>query len=229
MNTCEEVRVSLGVYLVGAIDAGERAEVDEHLRTCARCRAELDDLAILPSMLDQLTLEDLGGVVPAPPASESLFARVAAQARLEADAEPASDRAKGATIQELPRFRRRRALLAAAAAVVLIGGASTAALTVLSQGSNVHSGVQGQIHMRVAVSSQATGSTLRVEVSGLPEDEQCWLYAVASNGTKELVGHWEATYAGEAQVTGSTSIAKADLSRLVLEGPRETQLVSVPI
>ncbi|MGN6475052.1 MAG: anti-sigma factor family protein [Mycobacteriales bacterium] len=222
---CDEVRISLGVYLVGAIDAGERAEVDEHLRTCARCRAELDDLAILPSMLDQLSLQDVDEVAPAPLAPESLFARVAAQARLETENEGSAE----AEVRELSRYRRRRAFLAAAAAVVLIGGASATAVTVLSSGSNVHTGVQGQVHMRVAVSSQATGSTLRVEVSGLPEDEHCWLYAIGADGTKELVSAWEATYEGEAQVTGSTSIEKANLSRLVLQGDGGKQLVTVQV
>jgi hypothetical protein len=83
--------------------------------------------------------------------------------------------------------------------------------------------------MRVAVSSQATGSALRVTVSGLPTEEHCRLLAVGDDGTTDLVGRWDATYAGEAQVTGSTDIPTAHLSRLVLLGNGGTTLVTVPV
>jgi anti-sigma factor RsiW len=225
--TCEETRISLGVYLVGALDPAERAAVDEHLRDCRRCRAELADLAMLPSMLDQLSPDDLGEVLPVPVTSEALFARVAAQARAEADAEP--QESDGAVDRELARHRLRRTLLAAAAAVTLVGGATATTLTVLGSTSHVHSAAQGPVHMQVTVASQATGSSLRVAVSGLPRDEHCWLYAVADDGTEEMVGQWVATYAGKAQVTGSTSIPSSHLARLVLEGTGGKRLVAVPV
>lgn len=31
---CEQARISLGVYVLGAIDPAERAMVDAHLETC---------------------------------------------------------------------------------------------------------------------------------------------------------------------------------------------------
>ena len=43
--SCREIRNSLGVYVLGAIDPAERAQVDEHLPTCADCREELASLA----------------------------------------------------------------------------------------------------------------------------------------------------------------------------------------
>jgi anti-sigma factor RsiW len=227
MTTCDETRISLGVYLVGAIDPAERAAVDEHLRNCARCRAELADLAMLPAILDQLSVDDLGEALPAPVASERLFARVAARV----DAEAAAD-GGDAEVRELHRRPRWHVVAAAAAAVLVLGGASVTAVEVLqssSAGPKTFTAANGPVQMRVAVASQATGSTLRVAVSGLDENEHCWLYAVADDGSKDLVGRWEATYAGEAQVTGSTSIAASHLARLVLEGDGGRQLVAVPI
>ena len=34
----------LGAYALDAVDAAERAEVEAHLASCPRCRAELDEL-----------------------------------------------------------------------------------------------------------------------------------------------------------------------------------------
>ncbi|HUN37911.1 MAG TPA: zf-HC2 domain-containing protein [Trebonia sp.] len=48
---CQEARIALGVYVLGAIDPAERARVDAHLATCEACRAELDEFAGLPGML----------------------------------------------------------------------------------------------------------------------------------------------------------------------------------
>ena len=42
---CPEARVSLGVYVLGAIDPAERALVEGHLATCRDCRDELAGLA----------------------------------------------------------------------------------------------------------------------------------------------------------------------------------------
>ena len=42
---CTDARLSLGVYVLGAIDPAERALVDAHLATCRDCRDELAGLA----------------------------------------------------------------------------------------------------------------------------------------------------------------------------------------
>jgi anti-sigma factor RsiW len=48
---CQEARIALGVYVLGAIDPGERAAVDAHLDTCPECRAELAEFMDLPGLL----------------------------------------------------------------------------------------------------------------------------------------------------------------------------------
>ncbi|WP_220504591.1 anti-sigma factor [Microbispora sp. H13382] len=57
--TCEEVRISLGVYVLGALDAEETAEVEAHLETCPACRAELAELSGLPPLLARVSAEDI--------------------------------------------------------------------------------------------------------------------------------------------------------------------------
>ena len=55
---CEEARIALGVYVLGAIDPDERAAVDEHLDTCPRCRAELAEFMELPGLLALVPSEE---------------------------------------------------------------------------------------------------------------------------------------------------------------------------
>ena len=48
LSGCGDIRLALGVYVVGAIDPAERSIVDAHLSHCAACREELAGLAGLP-------------------------------------------------------------------------------------------------------------------------------------------------------------------------------------
>jgi predicted lipoprotein with Yx(FWY)xxD motif len=48
---CADIRVQLGVYVVGAITPADRAPVVRHLATCPNCRDELVGLAALPGLL----------------------------------------------------------------------------------------------------------------------------------------------------------------------------------
>jgi anti-sigma factor RsiW len=55
---CQEARIALGVYVLGAIDPDERALVDEHLDTCEECRAELAEFMELPGLLAMVPAEE---------------------------------------------------------------------------------------------------------------------------------------------------------------------------
>jgi anti-sigma factor RsiW len=52
------VQPLLGAYVLGGLTASQAAAVRAHLERCARCRAEHDWLAVVPSWLDLLTAED---------------------------------------------------------------------------------------------------------------------------------------------------------------------------
>jgi hypothetical protein len=87
----------------------------------------------------------------------------------------------------------------------------------------------GGVHMAVGLDTQASGTALRITVSGLRRDEQCWLYAIGRNGQRDLAGQWTSTYKGDAQQTSSTDIPRGQLSQLVLVGPHQQTLVTVPV
>ena len=115
--SCRTFRELLGVYVVGAIEPGERAAVDAHLNQCYECREELAGLAPLPALLHRVPIEDAERIMlasqpaadvaePSPAMLDSLLAQVGAKRRT----------------------RRVRGLFAAAAAVlVAVGGAAAVA------------------------------------------------------------------------------------------------------
>jgi hypothetical protein len=53
------VQLLLGAYVLGGLTASQEAAVRAHLERFARCRAEHDELAVVPSWLDLLTPGDL--------------------------------------------------------------------------------------------------------------------------------------------------------------------------
>ncbi|MEO3808087.1 zf-HC2 domain-containing protein [Sphaerisporangium sp. B11E5] len=57
--TCEEVRMSLGAHVLGALEPREALLVEAHLATCAGCRDELEELGGLTAMLAKVGEEDI--------------------------------------------------------------------------------------------------------------------------------------------------------------------------
>lgn len=145
---CQEARVALGVYVLGAIDPAERELVDAHLATCEACGAELAEFAGLPSLLalvpageaialaEGLSVDDLFPAGDFP--GDDLFAGhqglagsdplpvlpPLSQVAVAGQGKPGEPRL--AEVRDLSAARRRRQRLAwacTAAAVILIGAA----------------------------------------------------------------------------------------------------------
>jgi anti-sigma factor RsiW len=212
---CREIRQSLGVYVVGAIDPAERALVDAHLAGCPECREELADLAGLPALLHRVPVAEArllaagnGPSSLAPPPDEllrSLLARVAG----------------------LRRSRRWRTLSAAAAVAVLALGAGAAGASAISGGSAAPpAAVQGAgetvsgtaqasgVHLIVNYHSVAWGTAMKAQVTGVPPGTVCQFRVVDATGRSSVVGTWRVSYRDEAAwYPVSTSLADANLRR----------------
>jgi putative zinc finger protein len=221
---CSRLRLSLGVYVLGAIEPAERAEVDAHLRVCRRCRDELASLAGLPAMLGRVTEEQIEQLAP-PPAEllESVLSKAANENRA--------------------RRRRERALwIAAAAALIVVVGvgiratmgsgggtiaersprppAATTAPTTTVSAKDPSTGVRAEIGMQ----PKLWGTAFTVRLSGAPEGSHCHLVATDKKGRKDIAGGWEVQYLdGSASFAGSSMIQKSDLASvevLTTEGRR---------
>jgi hypothetical protein len=201
---CPEVRISLGVYVLGAIDPAERALVDAHLATCRDCRDELAGLAGLPALLARVSTEEAIALA----ATDGPFPAAAGEA-----AEP--PRELLATVLDLTAARRRRrrwleAGLGVAAALVIAVGvfgglrleSSPAPLTNVAQGQaalyngppdgpmETVTGKSGDMAATVSYSPMGWGTQVDVKVNGIPVGTSCQLWAIGTNGKRVLVGTW---------------------------------------
>ncbi len=196
---CAEARITLGVYVLGALEPGERAAVDAHLVTCDGCQAELADLATLPALLASLREEDVAALADGWQQKLALLpGGVDNHSAPEAVGRPAKLSAA--------RMRRRGRvavwLMAAAAIVVAaVGGAELAGHLGRpnagpyagpplgnwrsSQGSNPY-GMDATVRYR----PMGWGTQLAVKVSGIPAHTACAIEALGRNGGTIIAGSW---------------------------------------
>ncbi|GGK94810.1 hypothetical protein Sme01_57530 [Sphaerisporangium melleum] len=59
MSACADLRMSLGVYALGALDPEEAVLVEAHLATCPECRAEFEEISGLGDLLARVSEEDI--------------------------------------------------------------------------------------------------------------------------------------------------------------------------
>lgn len=107
----DEFRDWDAAYVLGALDSEDRRAYEDHLRTCASCRAAVAELAGMPGLLRMVTPEDAAALGDGTdPEAEAEVVELASVARAA------------------HRVRRRRlvGLVAAAAALLVIGGVAGA-------------------------------------------------------------------------------------------------------
>ncbi len=215
---CREIRHALGVYVLGAIDPAERALVDDHLATCLGCREEVAGLAGLPAWLHR---------VPMPEAER--LAQAEPDAHLPGDAPGGVLPSVLARTARTRRVRRWRQLTAAAAVVVVALGAG-AAMGNLLGGSPGRVSSVGQSHARrawqtvsatdphtgavltVKYAPMSWGTTMAVQVAGLPPGTVCQFQVTDASGRHWVVGGWRVNYQwGPAWYPASTSLTDSRL------------------
>jgi hypothetical protein len=207
--TCRDGTTDLGAYVLGALDPADRRRVEEHVRGCRVCAAELAELRELPPLLDRVRPGDLSDAAVTP--SPDLFERVSAAAE--------ADRARG--------FRRR--LLAAAAVLVVLGAGAGTAVWALRSDEPTRTVVAGDVRMTVTVTAEGDGTALDVRVAGVPPRTNCTLLVVDRDGNPHPAGEWSATYAGEASFTGWSDVDRSDVADVVLLGTDGSELVRLPL
>jgi hypothetical protein len=198
---CPEARVSLGVYVLGAIDPADRAQVDAHLTTCRDCRDELAGLAGLPALLSRVSAEEAFALASVEEPS--------ADARTGGQAPPPE---LLASVIDLTAARRRRrrwrdASVGVAAALIVaigvfgglrLGGGTTpppAASGVNYPGQangpwrTVTTSASG-MSASVAYRSMGWGTQLAVKVNGIPIGTSCQLWVIGADGSRTLAGGW---------------------------------------
>jgi hypothetical protein len=240
---CSEARISLGVYVLGAIDPAERALVDAHLSTCRDCRDELAGLAGLPALLARVSMEE---AIALAATDDEPFPLA------PGDAEP--PRELLATVLDLTAARRRRrrwrdaSLGVAAALIIAVGvfgglrlGSGPAQPTTTAQGQaglyvgqpigsmQTVTGQSGNLTAKISYSPMGWGTQLDTKVTGIPVGTNCQLWAIDSKGNRFLVGNWVTdNLEGEVWYPGSTALTSTDISGFQVTVGRG-QVIKVPV
>ena len=231
---CAEARLSLGVYVLGAIDPAERGLVDAHLLTCRDCRDELAGLAGLPALLARVNPDEISRIC----ADDTVRP-------LAADDPPEELLGTVLGLAEARRRRNRWRYLATAAAVVaiaggLFGGLKAATSTtvtrtqVASPGPGVWESVTGTSHATgatatVAYSQQLWGNAFQVLVDHIPAGTTCQMWVVHPDGTRTQVAAWTtARDEGHVWYGGSMPSTAGPVSKFVITAGNKTLLTVTP-
>jgi predicted anti-sigma-YlaC factor YlaD len=208
LSSCREIRQALGVYVLGAIDPAERAQVDAHLATCPDCREELASLAGLPAMLRKVPVVEAERL--ASPDAEPDLSVVPSEEMLK------SLVARTTNVRRIHRWRG--ALAAAAAVIVALGGGAAIATAIQSGGSqqvdNAHwrtalGGAAG-IHLTVRYRQVASGTLIETNVIGVPLGTTCQFQVVDDHGNVMPLGSW-VYWHGSSWYPASSSLSDAQL------------------
>jgi hypothetical protein len=230
---CTDARISLGVYVLGAIDPAERALVDAHLLTCQDCRDELAGLAGLPALLARVNQDEISRIT-----SEDTVRAVT------------DDRPPGeliGTVLDLAAARRRRTrwrFAAAAAAVVAIAGGLFGGLSSITTTRTVAIPVSpGGTHWEtveatsavtgasasVAYSHELWGDAFEVLVDHIPVGTTCQLWVVHPSGTRTQVAAWTtAGDEGSVWYAGSMPITAEPISSFQITADKKVLLTARP-
>jgi hypothetical protein len=239
VTSCATTRLALGAYVLGALDASERAEVDAHLAGCAACRDQLLAFAPLPGLLSRLTADEIDATpATAPP---ELLDRTLARLRRE---------------QRRARRRQRWSVAVASAAVVVglfaasatwrssppaaapvpaptVTATRTATATPTTaeepDATLTATDPDTRVTATAELHSRAWGTEIGLRLRGVPSDERCRLVAVGADGVGEVAGSWAATYSGSLIVTNATSIQASQLRELRVVSFDGRTLVTIPV
>jgi hypothetical protein len=230
---CTDARLSLGVYVLGAIDPAERALVDAHLVTCRDCRDELAGLAGLPALLARVNPDEISRIC----ADDTV--------RTVPDDRPPGELI--GTVLDLAAARRRRTrwrFAATAAAVVAIAGGlfgglssitTTRTIPIPTTPAGTHwdtvettSSVTGA-SASVAYSHEMWGDAFEVLVDHIPVGTTCQLMVVHPDGTRTQVAEWTtASDEGQVWYSGSMASTAKPISSFQITADKKVLLTATP-
>ena len=226
MNGMESHQL-LGAYLLGGLEPADIEAFDRHLESCAECRAELDELASLPALLDAVPVGD----------AVALTGVAAAAGTVEA--------AQGAGVVPVPKrlldelaLRRRKVRLrwsaaaaAAAAACLAVGVLAGPLLSPPAKPDASYSVQAGDgVEFTVGLVKKTWGTELAVDGRSLPVDGTFSLWVKDSDGGEDRACAWTATPSGRVRITGATPVQLTSIASVEMRnGQQQTvAVIAVP-
>ena len=204
-QACAGWRGDIGAYVVGALGPVEAARVKRHLRGCAACRADYQDLLPVCDWLGRMNPAD-GMPARHPPG-----------------------RPPPGPVSPLRHRSRRRWLTAAGTLIAALAIAVTSVLSAHParpgyRAFDPATGILGQASLRAT----PAGTEIDLTVTGLPAGQPCILVTVSRAGAA-VAGTWTAGNDGTAEITGASAIPVTQLTALHIEAPSHRLLLNIPL
>jgi anti-sigma factor RsiW len=218
MTACDELRTSLGAYVLGALDPDDAATVRRHVIECPECAAERDALASLPGLLSLAGGAEAAVSEPLSPAFEERL--LDAYARERKVATPA---------RRLNRLRRRLPPRWVAAGITAAVAAVAAAVVIVAVDNDPARRYEVAFRSVGAPNASAHadlhsgdgGTTVHLWVSGLPRDSNA-VYEVLCDAQmwSASAGTFRTDADGRAYVVLTTALRKGEYDgiRIVRRG-----------
>jgi len=201
-----QMMMSLGVYVLGAADAGERARVEAHLPDCPVCRAELMRLAPLPGLLADVP----SGLRP----EGNKPGEAAGQAA------PGGTRARPGRRWRIAAVAACLAAIAGAAGGYWLAPTGTAHRPATVTLSGANPGMR--VSATAALTATSWGTRIQLNLRGLPLNVPCRLIVHSRTGATEVSGVWESWSEGPISVPASADWRVSDITSLEVATPAKT-------
>jgi anti-sigma-K factor RskA len=209
-------------YILGALDPAERVEFEAHLRTCADCRARVEEVRSVPALLAGLDesafLDDAEPIIGSPEAPpETLLPGLLRAARRE---------------------RQRRRILTGG--LGLVAAAGIAALILVALPSSATHPKQQRLTALVASPVSASVS-LEAKKWGTELDLTCWynngadvptgykygLTVVGADGKPDNLGTWELEPGSKITFPAGTALAPDQIKSVRITKPDGTAILQL--
>ncbi|MCU1521293.1 MAG: anti-sigma factor [Arthrobacter sp.] len=222
----------LGAYLLGGLELADVAAFEQHLDSCAECRAELDELASLPALLDAVPVGHAVSL-PGVAAGIGVAAVGPVQPREDVGGVPVPRR----LLDELALRRRKvrlrwsTAVAAAAAACLAVGVLAGPLLNPPIKPDASYSVQAGDgVQFTVGLVKKTWGTELAVDGRSLPVEGTFSLWVKDRDGGEDRACAWTATPSGRVRITGATPLQLASIASLEMRnGQQQTvAVIAVP-
>lgn len=217
MDTSEHASLQLGVYVLGGMAPDERLAVEEHLRRCAQCRDECEELAAVAAVLSGMGEAEVRSLLGDAPD--------AAATRPKLTVLPGGRRS-GLT--------RQIKLAAAAAAVLVVGGVGLGAWLVARPevltpvavvGTNASTGAS--LSIRIEPAPTGDGQQVRAVIVGLKIGTRFQITATTRSGETVVIVR-DTAVGGAQTVLGPLTLAPDEITFFTVAQLDGAVVVSVP-
>ncbi|HUB98959.1 MAG TPA: zf-HC2 domain-containing protein [Solirubrobacterales bacterium] len=205
-ENCREWRESLGAYALGHLSADEQAGLEAHLEGCAECRAEVQSLQQVATLLPHADPERFG---PSPQPPKDLGERILATL----DGERREQRRHQRRLRFGFAFGGAATALAVAvlALVVFTGGGGEGEPEQHVEFSSLPAGVE----MAAMLEPHAYGTEIHMYVSGIRSGTLCRVFLRADDGARYPAGTFRYRWGDDSNAILSSAL---DLSRTAAIG-----------